>query len=31
MLTTLVEENQKRTGGIEEYVTEKIERMFNDL
>jgi hypothetical protein len=31
MLTTLVEENQKRAGGIEEYVTEKIERMFNDL
>ena len=31
MLTTLVEENQKRGGGIEEYVAEKIERMFNDL
>lgn len=31
MLTSIVEENQKRGGGIEEYVTEKIERMFNDL
>lgn len=30
MLTTLVEENQKR-GGIEEYVTDKIDRMFDDL
>lgn len=31
MLTKLAEENQKRGGSIEEYVNEKIHRMFDDL
>lgn len=31
MLTKIAQENEKRGGSIEEYVSEKIDRMFDDL